>query len=467
MKLKPLPIGLMAAAAFGAAGYGLYLAGMDVGMNRGMGMAAVPVATTQAGDAAPPTAGLGAVPQSIAQGEQATRRHITAGIKAGDVDPATGQKVLYYHDPMVPGNKFDKPAKSPFMDMMLVPVYASAGAGDPADQGVTISPRAQQNLGVRTAEVAMGTLAPDIQAVGSVAWNERDVAVVPARAAGFVEKLYGRAALDPVSKGQALADLYVPDWVAAQEEFLSGRRLATRPGALGLGDLVDAARQRMRLAGMSEDQIARVESAGVVQARMTITAPISGVLVDIGVREGSSVAAGMQIARINGLATVWVNAELPQALAAQVRTGMAVEARTSAGTSATGKVGAVLPEINATTRTIKVRVELPNADRQLVPGMFATLHFKPAARQGALLIPSEALIVTGTRNVVMVAQDSGQFMPVEVETGVESNGQTEIKKGLKAGQRVVLSGQFLVDSEASLKGVETRQAAGSASGAKP
>ena len=385
---------------------------------------------------------------------------VAQGASASASASTEGRKPLYWHDPMVPGPKFDKPGKSPFMDMQLVPVFGDTGS---ADSGVSISPRAQQNLGVRTAEVVRGSLVAEVQAVGSVAWNERDVAVVPARASGFVEKLHVRAALDPVAKGQPLVELFVPDWVAAQEEFLALKRLdASNPG---LGDLVTATRQRMRLVGMTDEQIARVESRGVVQARLTVTAPISGVLAEIGVREGSAVTAGMLMARINGLSTVWVNAEVPEALAAQMRVGMAVQARTPAGISADGKVAAVLPEVNAATRTLKVRVELPNPRRQWVPGMFATLSFKPgelsASRRETLLIPSEAVIATGTRSVVMLAQDGGRFMPVDVETGAEANGQTEIKKGLQAGQRVVVSGQFLVDSEASLKGVQTRQGAAS------
>ncbi len=418
MKTASIVIGVAAAGLLAGAGYGLY----SVGMKQGMGMVGAPVEAPMAG----------------AQSSAATVPD----------NAAPDKKVLYWHDPMVPGPRFDKPGKSPFMDMQLVPVYADEGG---ADAGVSINPRTQQNLGVRTAEVVMGSLAPDLQAVGSVAWNERDAAVVSARAAGFVERLFVRAPLDPIAKGQALAELYVPDWVAAQEEFLSLRR---RPE---LAELADGARQRMRLAGMSEAQIAGVETGGAVQARITVTAPISGVLAEIGVREGSSVTAGMAIARINGLSTVWVNAELPEALAARVRPGTAIEARTAAGGVAKGKVAAVLPEVNPITRTIKLRVELPNKERQLVPGMFATLHIKAAGRKDALLIPSEALITTGTRNVVMLALDNGRFMPVEVEAGIDANGQTEIIKGLKAGQRVVVSGQFLVDSEASLKGVATRQ----------
>src|SRR5439155_6956422 len=208
--------------------------------------------------------------------------------KPGDTDPATGKKVLYWHDPMVPGQKFDKPGKSPFMDMQLVPVYADGGG----DEGtVAISSRVQQNLGVRTAEVKPGSLASAVEAVGSVAYNERDVAVVQARSSGFLERLYVRAPLDPVRKGQPLAELYVPDWVAAQEEYLSAKRIGARSDAASLSGLADAAKQRMRLAGMSDAQIAAVEAGGKIQARVTITAPIAGVIGELTAREGMTVMA--------------------------------------------------------------------------------------------------------------------------------------------------------------------------------
>ena len=376
--------------------------------------------------------------------------------KPGDVDPATGRKVLYWHDPMVPGQKFDKPGKSPFMDMQLVPVYAD-GADNGAG-GLAIDPRVQQNLGVRMAEVRTGTITMAFEAVGSTAYNERDVAVVQPRTGGFIERLYVRAPLDPVRKGQPLVDLYVPDWVAAQEEYLSARRIREQSRDKTMDSLVDAARQRMRLAGMSDAQIARIESDNRVEARTTLTAPISGVVSELGVREGMTVMAGATLYRINGLSTIWVNAEVPEAQAARVRPGSVVEAHTPAlpGQTFKGKVSAILPEVNATTRTIKARVELANPKSQLVPGMFATVNFTPAARQDILLVPSEAVIQTGTRSVVIVANGDGKFTPVEVEAGAESGGQMEIRRGLTAGQRVVVSGQFLIDSEASLKGTLTR-----------
>jgi Cu(I)/Ag(I) efflux system membrane fusion protein len=374
-----------------------------------------------------------------------------------------GRKVLYWHDPMVPGQKFDKPGKSPFMDMQLVPVYADEGA----DQGgVAISSRMQQNLGIRTAEAVLGEVAPKVEAVGTVAWNERDVAMVQARANGFVEKLHVRAPLDPVRKGQALAELYVPEWVAAQEEYLGARRI----GGAGLDVLREGALQRMRLAGMDDAQIRLVEETGRAHPRTTIVAPIDGVAGELTVREGMTVMSGAPLFRINGLSTVWVNAEVPENLAAHVRPGNAVEARAAAlpGRTFKGKVSAILPEVNPATRTIKARVELANPGGELVPGMFATVDFAAAARREVVMVPTEAVIQTGRRTVVVLAEageDGKQrLVPVDVEIGAESGGMTEVRKGVAAGQKVVVSGQFLIDSEASLKATTTRLAEGGTAG---
>jgi Cu(I)/Ag(I) efflux system membrane fusion protein len=429
MKTKKMLLALVAAGVVSAGGVGLYQFGMNQGMKRAMSAASTPQSaenTAQDGDS---------------------------------VDPATGKKVLYWHDPMVPGHKFDKPGKSPFMDMQLVPVYAN----DAGDEGtVSISPRVQQNLGIRTAEVTKENLAASVEAVGTVAYNERDVALVQARSNGYVERLYVRAPLDSVKQGQPLAELYVPDWVAAQEEYLSIKRMQ---GA-GTEGLLDAARQRMRLAGMTDHQIRRVETNGKVQPRLTVTAPIGGVLAELDVREGMTVMSGAPMFRINGLGKIWVHADVPENLSAQVRPGNAVEARTPSlpGTVFSGKVSAILPEVNPSTRTLKARVELANPGARLVPGMFATVNFTPASRKEVLTVPTEAVIQTGKRSVVMLAQGDGKFMPVDVETGIEANGKTEITKGLEAGQKVVVSGQFLIDSEASLKGTATRMSDTPASG---
>ncbi|MBS1210256.1 MAG: secretion protein HlyD [Proteobacteria bacterium] len=366
------------------------------------------------------------------------------------IDPASGRKVLYWQDPMVPGQKFDKPGKSPFMDMQLVPVFAdeSADAG-----GISVSPRQTQNLGLRTVEVVQGSLTPQIDVSGSVAWNERGLAVVQARNTGFVEKLFVRATLDRVAKGQPLAELYVPDWVAAQEEFLAVKRMQGE----GVAALLDGARVRMRQAGMPEALIAQVEKSGVVQARITITAPAAGSVVELAVREGMTVMAGATLFRINALDSVWVNAEIPESQAALLKVGMPVEARLPglSGEGFRGRLQAILPEVETSTRTLKARIELANPGGTLAPGMFVRVSLG-GARQSGLVIPSEALIRTGTRSVVMLAEGEGKYRPVDVQTGQEANGQIAVTRGLVAGQKVVISGQFLLDSEASLRAVGTR-----------
>ncbi len=396
----------------------------------------------------------------LGAGYAAYRVGMDQGMKMGSPAPAAGgkddgRKVLYWHDPMVPAQKFDKPGKSPFMDMQLVPVYADAGEGEGK---VAISARVQQNLGIRTAEVTKGDLASTVEVVGSVAYNERELAVVQARANGFLERLYVRAPLDRVAKGAPLADLLVPDWVAAQEEFLAVGRMSEA----GLGDLRDGARQRMRLSGMSEEQIRLVETTGRVHPRMTIVAPVSGVVSELSAREGMTVMAGAPLFRINGVGTVWVNAEIPESLAATVKPGSPVQARAAAspGTVFRAQVGAILPEVNATTRTLKARIEIANPRGDLVPGMFVTVDLTPQSRAQIAQVPSEAVIQTGKRSVVILAENAEggtqRFTPIDVEIGAERNGMTEIRKGLSPGMKVVVSGQFLIDSEASLKATGTR-----------
>ncbi len=445
MKRKAIVICLIAAA-----GFGLY----RLGMQHGTALSAT--APTDTGSAAtaktPAAAMIDPTTWGIPEGEAATRRHIKDGLKAGAIDPLTGRKILYYHDPMVPGKKFDAPGKSPFMDMMLVPAYAGSEGADGST--VTVSSRIQQNIGLRTTVVTTGVLAPQVSAVGAIAWNERDQATVQARAMGYVEKLHVRATLDRVSKGQPLVDLHVPDWVAAQEDFLAVRRMH----GPDMAALADGARARMRQAGMDDAQIRLVESTGRVHPRLTIRAPIGGSVTELMAREGMTVMPGMTLVRINGLSKVWANAEVPESQAALLQPGARVVAKTPAlpGASFDGRVQALLPEVNPQTRTLKARMELSNPGARLVPGMFVQMDLTGPHAGKTAIVPTEAIIQTGKRSLVMLAEDGGVFRPVEVETGIEANGQTEIRRGVQAGQRVVLSGQFLIDSEASLRGVEAR-----------
>lgn len=362
--------------------------------------------------------------------------------------PSPNEKqVLYWYDPMYPQQKFDKPGKSPFMDMQLVPKYA----GEEAAGTVSISPRVVQNLGVRVAEAESGAIEQRFEAVGTVAFNERGVVQLQSRAMGFVEKLYARAPLDPVKKGAPLVEILYPEWAGAQEEFLLLKKSRSR-------ELAEAARQRLVLLGMSEAQVAAVERDGRVRNRFTLASPLSGVIAELGVREGMNVMPGMTLFRLVDLSTVWVNAEVPEAQAAWVTPGVQVQAHVPAypGRVFEGRVGALLPEVNAQTRTVRTRIEVANRQRLLKPGMFATVDFRQGAKRHSVLVPSEAVIRTGTRNVVIVALGQGKFRAAEVQLGFESGGQSEIRKGLAAGDKVVLSGQFLIDSEASLSGTVAR-----------
>lgn len=386
----------------------------------------------------------------IAEGEAATRRHLQTGLKAGDLDPVTGREILYYHDPMAPGKQFDAPGKSPFMDMMLVPAY---NVGQSADSSaITISPRVQQNLGMRTGEVIRGDIAAEVSTVGTVTWNERTEVTVQARATGFVEELHVGAALDPVTQGQPLLGLYVPDWVAVQEEYRALRSMEGRD----LKELVSAAQQRMRQVGMTNRQIERVEKTGALQTHLQLTAPISGLVTELLVREGSTVMAGAPLMRINHLTTVWAEAAVPESQTSFLSSGSPVTATAPAlpGETFSGQIETLLPQVDPVTRTRRARVELANPDGRLVPGTLVQMALRATESRSALLLPTEALIRTGARTLVMVVGDDGNFRPVAVEAGEETDDYTEVQ-GLAEGQKVVLSGQFLLDSEASLRGIET------------
>ncbi|MGE0559065.1 MAG: efflux RND transporter periplasmic adaptor subunit [Burkholderiales bacterium] len=360
------------------------------------------------------------------------------------------RKPLYWHDPMVPGPKFDKPGKSPFMDMQLVPVYADAG-GDAGS--VKISPRTVQNLGIRTVEVREGRMDTGLSTVGTVSIDERSMYTVQSRVSGYIEKLHVRAQYDPVSRGQPLVEIYAPEWLAAQEEFLALKR-SSQPASR---DLAQAARARLSLLGITDAQINHIEQTGQPDARVTLTAPDHGLVWELGARDGMAVMPGLTLFRLVNLGTVWVHAEVPETDAALVKPGAAVTARTAAYPEQTfsGKVAVLLPDVNATTRTVKARVVLANPGGRLKPGMYATLAFGSSDKP-ALMVPSESVIHTGTRAVAIVAVDDGKFRPVDIETGRDSGGMTEIRKGLNKGQRVVASGQFLIDSEASLKSTLSR-----------
>ena len=381
---------------------------------------------------------------------------------AASAPPAGERKVLYWYDPMVPTQKFDKPGKSPFMDMQLVPKYADEAADANAAPGVSVSPTAQQSLGLRVATADMRALASSIDVVGTVMLNERDIGILQARANGYVERVYARAPGDVVAAGAPIVDVLLPEWLAAQNEFLAVQ-------ATGDATLTAAARQRLLLLGMPPAQIEQVATSRQPQPVQTLRAPIGGLIVELMVRQGMTVGMGMNLARINGLNTVWVEAAVPEALAGSVVQGQAAEVRLPAtpGQVIRGKVSAVLAEANRDTRTLRVRVELPNPGQRLRAGMFAQVALQGAPQAQAVTVPAESVVRTGKRAIVYLLDAPGRYRPVEVELGPEVGDRIVVRKGVEAGQQVVASGQFLIDSEATLQGVIARAASAPAATAAP
>ena len=358
---------------------------------------------------------------------------------------AEGRKVLYWHDPMRPDVKFDKPGKSPFMDMQLVPVYADEEPG----AAVRVDPTLAQNLGIRLGTVEKAALSPRLSAVGSVTFDEQLVEVVQARVEGYVTRLHVKAPLARVKRGQALAEITAPAWLEAQEEYLALRDVRSERGK----SIRDAARERLRVLGVPSATIENLDANGKVDASTTLSAPIEGVVTDLAVREGAAFMPGATLFRINGLGSVWVNAQIPEAQVSMIPMGASVIARATAwpDTQFKGRVLALLPDVDPQTRTLSVRIALDNTGSKLAPGMFVTVELSAQSNEPQLVVPSEAIIVTGERSVVIVARDGAGFDVAEVTTGTELESRTAILSGLQEGQRIVLSGQFLIDSEASLK----------------
>ncbi|WP_145530237.1 efflux RND transporter periplasmic adaptor subunit [Yersinia alsatica] len=369
--------------------------------------------------------------------------HATSAL-ATDVPAENSRKVLYWYDPMSPGQRFDKPGKSPFMDMELVPRYAGETE---EDGGVTISARQQQNLGVRTAPAEMRALNYRLAGYGTVATDERGVQVIAARANGIIEQLYVRADQQPVTKNQPLAQLWVPDWSAAQQEYLAIRQL-------GDSSLTAAARQRLQLQFMPEEVIRSVEKSGQPQTRVTLRSPADGYVSKLDIRAGSQVTATQSLFELASLDPVWIVVDYPQSQASLVSIGSEISATTASwpGETFHGKVSELLPNMDLTTRTLKARIVLENSQHKLKPGMYLNVQSAQSDNlESVLAIPQEALLMTGNRNRVLLAQGNGHFKPVEVSAGQTQDGWVEIKSGLSSSQRVVTSGQFLIDSEASLQ----------------
>lgn len=361
-----------------------------------------------------------------------------------DAHSSAERKVLYWYDPMMPAQRFDKPGKSPFMDMELLPRYAD----DKAEKdGVEISARQQQSLGIRTAKVTREVLDEQLEAFGTIATNERGMTIISVQAEGVIQKLYVNAPGAFIRKGDPLVSVWIPQWTASQQEYLAIRRF-------GDPALTSAARQRLNLQFMPESIIRTIERTGKPSTQLMVRAEYDGYVSKLSVREGQQVTPAQALFEMARPDPVWLIIDYPAAQAGLLTTGSKLRAETGSwpGQSFSGEVTELLPELDPLTRTLKARVAVSNPERLLKPGMF--VHAILASSQPSepvLVIPEEALIMTGTDNRVLITEGDGWFRPVSVSTGRTHNGLTEIRQGLQEGQQVVTSGQFLIDSEASLR----------------
>jgi membrane fusion protein, copper/silver efflux system len=362
--------------------------------------------------------------------------------------PGTAGKVLYWYDPMVPQQHFDKPGLSP-MGMEMVPKYADEGT---AKDIVRIDPATVQNLGVRTAPVERRILASAIRVPGTITWDLRQAITISARVDAVVGKLDVRAPYTVVNAGEPLADLLAPQWSSALAEYDALQHAQSADAK----DLRAASRERLQVLGLTPADIRAARRGS--GAAITLHAPQAGVVTTLDVREGQRVGAGQTLMTVNGLSTVWVEAALPQAAAGTVRSGTPVVVTVDAlpGRSFHGTVETLLPDVDAMTRTQRARIVLDNPDGALSPGMFASVQLNPTPDEAVPVVPDDALIATGTRTRVILAEGDGHFRAVSVRTGRAAGGYTEVLDGLHGGEKVVVSGQFLIDSEANLSGALQR-----------
>lgn len=356
-----------------------------------------------------------------------------------------GPRILYWWDPMIPDFKSDKPGKSP-MGMDMVPVYEGQEPGTAEDKGVvTVSAAAVNNLGVRTAAAERATLTPTVETFGSIAFDESRTAHLHVRANGWVERLHTRVMGESVERGQLLMEVFSPDLISAAYEYV-------REAERGPSGNSEGARRKLTALGVSERQIDEIRRTRTVPERIKIYAPQSGVVEALGVAEGMYVESDITLLSLVDHASVWVMAEVLESQVGLVSRGRPAEVRVASqpGRIWTGTVDYVYPELRPDTRTARLRIRLDNADHALQPNMFASVHVATQAREGIIAIPNEALIRTGQAERVVLALGDGRFKPVPVKAGLTVGDRVEITDGLKEGDRVVTSAQFLIDSESSL-----------------
>jgi RND family efflux transporter MFP subunit len=384
------------------------------------------------------------------------------------------RKVLYWTDPMVAGYKSDKPGKSPFMDMDLVPVYDDGAAADTETakdvKGYTtihLGLERQQLIGVQIGKAEKRKLSKTIRAVGRIAADETTLHHIHAKFEGYVERLFVDYTGKPVRKGQPLASIYSPDLLATQQEYLLAYRAWRQFSQSGNPDLVrngkelyDSARQRLLLWDIRPADVERLEKTGVPTKALTLYSPIDGTVMAKNAVQGNRVMPGDSLFEIAGLAHVWALADVYEYEIPLVHVGQTAVVTLSylPGRQWSGRVTFIAPVVDEKTRTVKVRVELDNRDMTLKPDMFAEVRIEQSGGD-VVAVPIDAVLSTGSRTIVFVPREGGRFEPREVKLGSRVDGYYQVVSGLAEGDPVVTQANFLIDSESRLKAALSDMAA--------
>jgi len=374
--------------------------------------------------------------------------------------PSGEREILFYRNPMDPTITSPVPRKDE-MGMDYVPVYADE-AGSAVTNGavVTIDPAVQQNMNVITKTVTRGDVKHQIRTVGYLDYDQEKMVSVTTKYPGFIEKSYVNYIGQPVRQGETMFDIYAPELVQTEQELLSALRYArslsgapeeTRKRA---ASLAEAARQRLAYWDITDGQIERLEATGEVFRTLQVTAPASGIIMQrmLGL-EGMAVRPGMELIHIADISDLWLTVEIfeDQLPWLDVGSTATITLTYFPGDVFKGRVRYIEPAVEEKTRTIQLTLEVPNRKERLRVGMYATVVFEPTAAVNALVVPTEAVLRTGERNVVIVALGDGRFAPRDVRLGPEGDGVVQVLDGLSEGDEIVTSSQFLIDSESNLR----------------
>ncbi len=377
----------------------------------------------------------------------------TAETMSGKEDTDKEPEILYWVAPMDPNYRRDEPGKSP-MGMDLIPMYADGEDASGQDGPVVrIDPVVVNNMGVRLTPVERGRLGRRIDTVGYVDFDEAKVVHIHLRTEGWIEKLYVKSEGERVKKGDILFTLYSPTLVNAQEEFLQAIRSGNKI-------LVKASRERLLALGLSTSQVTKLRNTREVKQNIGTYAPQDGIVTNLTVRQGMFVRPTNEIMSLADLSSIWLLAEVFEQQVDWLNVGDPADMRLSflPGREWEGTVEYIYPSLDAKTRTLKVRLLFENPNEDLKPNMYANVRLYGGFKEDILFVPREALIRTAAEARVIISLGEGRFTPRIIKAGIESGNFVEIMEGLKEGERVVISGQFLIDSEASLKASMLRMA---------